>query len=158
MPTLTKVLQTVNNDENLLNFKHTNFWKLLKELNFTFISRHRNNVLIERDDLILWRELPQSCEKIPRRRSSHILPGRNLNEADDVSTKVWIDTIVKFKKDAFLLGLSTGPSNPTGKGKRLIVLHIGSTAGFVSDGLLCFESKKNTANYHDEINGDTFLE
>ncbi|XP_029679990.1 uncharacterized protein LOC115245703 [Formica exsecta] len=54
--------------------------------------------------------------------------------------------------------MSTGPSNPTGKGKRLIVLHIGSTAGFVPDGLLCFESKKNTADYHDAMNGDTFLE
>lgn len=43
-------------------------------------------------------------------------------------------------------------------GKRIIVLHIGSAEGFVAGGLLCFESKKNTSDYHDEMNGDTFFE
>lgn len=31
---------------------------------------------------------------------------------------------------------------PSGKGKRLIVVHIGSSDGFVPGGLFCFESKK----------------
>lgn len=78
--------------------------------------------------------------------------------AGDASAKVWMDNTITSKRDAHSRGLSTGARNPTGKGKRLIVLHIGSTAGFVPDGLLCFESKKNTADYHDEMNGDTFLE
>lgn len=59
--------------------------------------------------------------------------------AGDVCSKVWIDKTIKSKKDAFLKGLSTGPLNPTQKGKRLIVLHIGNTAGFIPGGLLCFE-------------------
>ncbi|KAL4148802.1 hypothetical protein QTP88_002955 [Uroleucon formosanum] len=57
---------------------------------------------------------------------------------------------------AFSQGLSTGAANPTGKGKRLILCHIGSEDGFVPDSLLCFESKKNTNDYHDEMNGDSF--
>jgi transposase len=65
---------------------------------------------------------------------------------------------VKSHTDAFLKGLTTGPKNPSGKGKRLIVVHIGSADGFVEGGLLCFESKKNTADYHDEMNGDTFYD
>ncbi|KMQ85527.1 hypothetical protein RF55_15865 [Lasius niger] len=69
-----------------------------------------------------------------------------------------MDETIKSKKDAFLRGLTTGPANPRGKGKRLIVLHIGSAAGFVPDGLLCFESKTDTGDYHDEMNGNTFLE
>jgi len=32
--------------------------------------------------------------------------------------------------------------NPSGKGKRLIVLNIGSEEYFIPDALLCFESKK----------------
>jgi len=36
------------------------------------------------------------------------------------------------------------------------VCHIGSEDGFVPDSLLCFESKKNTNDYHDEMNGDSF--
>lgn len=78
--------------------------------------------------------------------------------AGDVSAKVWIDKTIKSKRDAFIRGLSTGPPDPTWKGKRLIVLHIGSAVGFVPNGLLCFESKKNTGDYHDEMNGTTFLE
>ncbi|XP_018578243.1 uncharacterized protein LOC108916465 [Anoplophora glabripennis] len=78
--------------------------------------------------------------------------------AGDVREKIWIDTTIKSHRDAFLRGFSTGPANPSGKGKRLIVLHIGSAAGFIPGGLLCFQSKKNTADYHDEMNGDTFLE
>jgi hypothetical protein len=54
--------------------------------------------------------------------------------------------------------LTTGLTNPTGKGKRLIILHIGSDKGFLTGGLLCFESKKNSADYHNEMNGDSFKE
>ncbi|XP_015365184.1 PREDICTED: uncharacterized protein LOC107162689 [Diuraphis noxia] len=43
-------------------------------------------------------------------------------------------------------------------GECLIVLHIGSEDGFVPGGLLCFESKKNSRDYHDEMNGQTFYD
>lgn len=36
---------------------------------------------------------------------------------------------------------STGFKNPTGKGRRLIIGHVGSNAGFVEDVLLVFISK-----------------
>lgn len=76
--------------------------------------------------------------------------------AGDVTKKIWVDKSIKSAKDAFLKGLSKGPPNPTGKGQRLIILDIGSKNGFVDGGLLCFKSKKNPADYHDEMNGDTF--
>ncbi|XP_060846443.1 uncharacterized protein LOC132926121 [Rhopalosiphum padi] len=76
--------------------------------------------------------------------------------AGDVPSKVWCDKSIKSARDATNKGLSTGAVNPSGKGKRLIVCHIGSEDGFVSDSLLCFESKKNTQDYHDEMNGDCF--
>jgi hypothetical protein len=40
---------------------------------------------------------------------------------------------------------------PSGKGKRLIILHIGSEDGFVDDELLLFEGIKQ-GDYHDETN------
>jgi len=52
----------------------------------------------------------------------------------------------------------TGQKNPSAKGKRLIVVHIGSSDGFVAGGLLVFESKKNTSDYHDEMNGNSFYD
>lgn len=70
--------------------------------------------------------------------------------------KVWYDKTVQSSQAAYDKGLSTGAVNPTGKGKRLIVCHIGSEDGFVPDGLLCFEPKKNNQDYHDEMNGNIF--
>jgi len=63
------------------------------------------------------------------------------------------DTTITSHREAFPKGLSTG------KVKPLVVLHIGSEDGFVDNGLLCFESKKNSGDHHDGImNGDTFCE
>ncbi|XP_050516569.1 uncharacterized protein LOC126891436 [Diabrotica virgifera virgifera] len=58
-------------------------------------------------------------------------------------------------RQAHVEGLSTGLKHPSGKGKRLIVLHIGSKDGFVDNGLLLFESKK-TGDYHEDMNSDVF--
>lgn len=43
----------------------------------------------------------------------------------------------------------------TGKGKRLIITHIGSKDGFVEGGLHVFESKKQ-GDYHKEMNSEVF--
>lgn len=159
LPTLNKVLQAVNADEDLPNFKRSTFHLLLKDLNFAYTTRHRNSILTEREDLIIWRRNYLRAIKKYREegRQIYYLDETWVN-AGDVTNKVWIDKTIKSKKDAFLRGLTTGPANPSGKGKRLIVLHIGSVAGFVPGGLLCFESKKHTGDYHDEMNGDTFHE
>jgi len=77
--------------------------------------------------------------------------------AGDCTNKVWRDNTITSHRDAFLNGLSTGTPNPSGKGKRLIVVNIGSEEGFVDGGLLIFESKKGSADYHDEMNGDVFF-
>ncbi|XP_060873850.1 uncharacterized protein LOC132947568 [Metopolophium dirhodum] len=78
--------------------------------------------------------------------------------AGETTKKTWVDKTVNSPRDAFLKGLTTGQKEPSGKGKRLIVLHIGSSDGFVPGGLLYFESKTNSAGYHNEMNGDTFYE
>jgi len=59
--------------------------------------------------------------------------------AGDVNSKIWVDKSVLTARMASSAGLSTGAVNPTGKGKRLIVCHIGSEDGFVHGGLLSFE-------------------
>ncbi|XP_074035663.1 uncharacterized protein [Leptinotarsa decemlineata] len=75
--------------------------------------------------------------------------------AGHTTPKVWVDETVTSSRRAFLDGLSTGLTNPSGKGKRLIICHIGNENGFVAEGLWCFESKK-TGDYHEEMNGKSF--
>ena len=48
-------------------------------------------------------------------------------------------------------------SVPLGKGQRFIILHAGSTAGFVPNGLYLFKSR-STKNYHEETDGQRFKE
>ncbi|KAL4082907.1 hypothetical protein QTP88_029561 [Uroleucon formosanum] len=139
IPTLNKILVAVNEDDNLPNFSKT--------------------ALIERNDIVCWRQ--KYLESIKHYRLSG-RPIYYLDEtwvnAGETSTKSWVDTTISSPRDAFLRGLTTGQKEPLGKGKRLIVLHIGSSDNFVPGGLLCFESKKNTSFYHDEMNGDTFYD
>lgn len=70
--------------------------------------------------------------------------------ADDCNDKI-------LKENAVKSLISTVAPNPTGKGKRLIVMYIGSEESFVDGGLLTFESKKGSLGYHDEMNGHVFF-
>lgn len=159
LPTIDKILHEVNEDPSLPNFKRTTLYNIIKKLDFVFAKRKRCSVLTEREDLINWRRnyLFDIRRYREEERTIYYLDETWLNAGDCVD-RVWMDKTVNSKHDAFNKGLTTGPTNPTGKGKRLIILHIGSDKGFLPGGLLCFESKKNSADYHDEMNGDNFKE
>lgn len=47
---------------------------------------------------------------------------------------------------------------PTGKGKRIIVLHAGGAAGWVPTCEMVLVGKGKSLDYHDEINGPHFEE
>lgn len=51
-------------------------------------------------------------------------------------TRTWVDKTIVSRTDAFHKGLNTGQTNPSGKDKSLIVVHIGNEDGFVPGGLL----------------------
>lgn len=159
IPTVDKVHQAVSADDTLPLISRTNLFRLLKALDFRYIKRNRNSALTERNELVLWRRRYLLGIERYREEGRHIyyLDETWVN-AGECTSKIWVDKTIKSAHDAFQKELTTGSVNPSGKGKRLIVLDIGSEDGFVPDGLLCFESKKNTSDYHDEMNGDTFRE
>lgn len=70
-------------------------------------------------------------------------------------SKTWVDTEVKNSRDAYKDGLSTGAKEPTSKGKRLIVVHIGNENGFVDGCQWVFEAKK-TGDYHENMDAPHF--
>lgn len=55
-------------------------------------------------------------------------------------------------------GWRGGFKTPSGAGKRVIILHIGSEDGFLNGGELCFVGKKGTSDYHNEMNSDHYQE
>lgn len=158
VPTVDKILIKVNEDENLPNLKRTTLWKLLKEMNFSFKKRARNSFLKEKCEIVTWRRryLRQIKEFREQNKKNYYLDETWVNEGHTVQ-KIWVDETVTSPRQALLQGLSTGLKNPTGKGRRLIVLHIGSEDGFVENGLLLFESKR-TNDYHEEMNANIFEE
>lgn len=63
---------------------------------------------------------------------------------------------MQSSREAFLEGLTTGLKGPSGKGRRLVVSHVGSEEGFVDDGVLIFEAKKGLEDYHKEMNSNEY--
>lgn len=49
-----------------------------------------------------------------------------------------------------------GLNVPSGSGKRVIVNHMGSANGFLDGAGECFVGKKDSKDYHSEMNGDHF--
>ena len=67
--------------------------------------------------------------------------------AHHTNNYIWIDTDGKG-----------GWKVPSGKGQRLIVVHAGGAEGWVPGADLVFRSKTNSADYHDEMNSEHFME
>ena len=156
LPTIDKVLKVVNDDPDLPTFKRTTFYHLLKELNFTYARRSRKSTLIDKDEIIVWRRnyLRQIKTFREEDRKIYYMDETWLNAGHTVN-KVWKDTAIQSSKQAFLSGLSSGLTSPSGKGKRIIITHIGSECGFVDEGLDIFESNKNK-DYHEDMNSEKF--
>ena len=75
-----------------------------------------------------------------------------MNEGHTTSS-AWTDITMGSvnKKQTFLRGKSTGLKNPTGKGKRLIIVYIDSDSGFVEGRAPCLMSRvthRNTNRKH----------
>ncbi|XP_062532866.1 uncharacterized protein LOC134201642 [Bombyx mori] len=77
-----------------------------------------------------------------------------VNAGHTVS-KAYVDTTITSKRQAFMEGLSTGAKNPTSKGRRLIVVHMGNENGFIEGADDVFESK-NTSDYHESMDANRF--
>lgn len=137
IPTVDKIHQVVSNDESLPLISRTNLFHLLKELDFRYNKRGKNSALTEKNEIVVWRR--RYLESIRKYREE----GRHLYYLDET----WVNT-----------GDNTNNDTPitTQRNTFLIVLHIGSKDGFVPGGLLCFESKKNSRDKHDEMNGEIF--
>lgn len=158
IPTIDKTLQAINYDEDLPQLSRTKLWKILHDMNFRWEKQNRKSFLIDRADIICWRR--QYLRSIREYRSE----GKNifyldetwLNEGHTVS-KVWQDKNVLSSRQAVMEGWSTGLRPPSGKGRRLIITHIGSSNGFLDQGLLEFQSN-STKDYHEEMTADVFEE
>lgn len=89
--------------------------RALNDMGFRYMKRHRNSILLERDDLVIWRQ--NYLRNVKRYRSE----GYDIIYLDEsyvnqrhTTTCTWYDTGIKSSRQAFLDGLTTGPKTKTG--------------------------------------------
>lgn len=116
MPTLDKVLKEVNDDNDLPNFKRSTLHKFLKTLNFKYQRRGRNSMLLDKDEIVIWRRnyLKQIKQYRIENRKIYYLDETWVNSGH-TKAHVWVDETIKSSRQAFFSGLSTGLKNPAGK-------------------------------------------
>ncbi|XP_076292731.1 uncharacterized protein LOC143214972 [Lasioglossum baleicum] len=148
IPNLKKVLQAVNSDDSLPSFSESTMYRLLKRMDFKFFVKKRISALIEEPNTICWRQ--RYIRSIRDLRSK----GRPIYFLDEMC----INTGDGRRKSQVDTSDSSSSSAPSGKDKRLVVAHVGSSDGFIPGALLCIEAKKSTGDFHNEIDADTFFE
>lgn len=159
LPTIERILSAVNEDPMLPDLKRTTLYNIIKKLDFVFTKRKRCSVLTEKEDLIVWRRrYLYDVRKYREEGRTIYFLGETWLDGGGFCDHACADEKPLSKRDTFNDALSIGPDNPTGDGKRLFVLHVGSAKGFLPGGLLCFESSKNSADRHDELNGEIFID
>ncbi len=75
-----------------------------------------------------------------------------------MAKKAWMDTTIRSAKHAFHRGLSSGNPRPKGKGRRLILCHIGSEQGFLENAEMMWVSgtRNPVTDYHSDMDSKTF--
>ena len=157
-PTLKKVKQKIDEDETMPAMSITTLQRLFRKIGFRFRKRSRRSLLIERNDLIEWRH------RYLREIRQFRLEGRPIFYLDETWTfagmstpKAWLDTTITTSKQAFMSGLGHGAlRDPSGKGERLIVLHVGSEHGFLNGAGLVFRTSGKLDDYHGDMNSELF--
>lgn len=143
IPTSKNILLAINADPFLPSLNFTSLERVLKDLHIEYTRCiHHTRALTETEDIVLWRR--KYIEDIRRYRNE----GRTIYYLEET----WVNVGGQSSKELW------ADIELSGEGKRMIVVHIGSVEGFVEGGLLCFESKTNTSNYHDHMNGDIFYD
>ncbi|RZF46450.1 hypothetical protein LSTR_LSTR012525 [Laodelphax striatellus] len=137
-PTIEKLLASLR-DSNLFRGSSFSLKSVLLTLGFVYKKLNRKRILLEKNDIVAWR-----C--------------RFLREVKDLNFNkiVWLDETWVNTCNTLNQGTNEGTlAAPIGKGNRFILLHAGTSEGFVPNCCLLFASKK-TSDYHEEMNHETF--
>ena len=158
-PTVDKALHRCRTEiDGFPDMGRSTFACLLKDMGFRYRKREGSTkTLMERPEIVVWRH------RFLRKLREHQACGRPVVYLDETwvnanhtLSRAWYDD---SDHRGAVAGVPTKPHEaPPGKGKRLIVLHAGWVNGFLPECGLVFVGKKNTQDYHDEMNHDHFSE
>jgi transposase len=118
----------------------------VKKLGFSWRRTENNRkVLIEKPTVVAQRMSFYDRKKDLEKR------GFTLVYVDET----WVDTSYTTKK-CWQSEMTSGPKAPINRGQRLIIVHAGSSKGFVDGAQLVYKATSSTGDYHREMNGENF--
>ena len=125
-------------------------WRVLCDMGFSYKKKDGKKFVYERADILVQRHtyLKQILKYQRQNKTlSLIYMDETWVNAHHTNQYIWVDSDGKG-----------GWKVPSGKGQRLIVVHAGGAEGWVEGADLVFRSKTNSADYHDEMNSEHFME
>ncbi|CAG9573838.1 unnamed protein product [Danaus chrysippus] len=153
LPTFKKILQAVNDDEELPNFKKSTFHRILRHLKFRNVRLKGTNALVENNDIVLWRINYLKTIKMYRNENRKIF---YINEAvlniGNSDPKCYMDTSTNT---SLISKEGTSTKNTTSRSKSLVILHIGSETGFLKGAEHIIELKTQ-GDPHESIDANNF--
>ncbi|XP_074648979.1 uncharacterized protein LOC141904300 [Tubulanus polymorphus] len=155
--TLNKIWQKCKDDDDIPKISRATSHRILRDIGFKFKKRERNCLLIEKDEIVSWRyKYLREIKKLRAQGSTIFYLDETWLNVGSVPDRILVDMNIKSCKSAWLDGLTTGLKDRTGKGDRLIILHVGSEDSFLEGGELVFKSRRKNADYYDDMNGEDF--
>ena len=146
-PTIVGVLEKVKVQCGFPGGRYC-MWRVLQEMGFTYKKRDNKKYVYEQPNILEQRHTYlRSIRKLRQQNVNLIYTDETWVNAHHNNEYIWVDS------DG-----SGGWKVPSGKGQRLIVLHAGGVDGWVDGADLVFRSKTNSADYHDEMNSEHFME
>lgn len=150
-PTAEKISKDL---ENRINYKGSveSTRKILKKVGFKFRKVSDGRVfLMERQDIV--------AARLRFLRTMHDIRSEKDGRPVYYLDETWVNENHTRKYTWQSSSRSGALKVPIGKGKRLIICHVGSAnTGFVKECKWVFRSKKNSQDYHDEMNSESFKE
>ena len=122
-------------------------WRVLWRLSFRYKKRSNKRKLYEKPAILASRANFLRGVREVRQQ------GRPLVYLDET----WCNQHHSLSR-AWMDEASAPDDVPSGKGKRIIILHAGWKEGWVPDAELVFVGSKKSGDYHDEMNAQHFEE
>ena len=150
-PTLDKIYgECTTKLDDFPDVSRSTLWRNLKSMGFQHCKRSGNKTIHERQNVVA-RRLSYLREIKEFRRQGLpaivFLDETWLNQHHQ-QQRAWRDDVEEVEF----------PKAPSGKGKRLILLHAAGSTGWVPNAELLFVGQNNSCDYHDEMNALHFEE
>lgn len=157
LPSIPNIQQRISGE---LKVSKTTLRRALLELGFCFRkSTDNRQVVTERTDIVNKRiEYLIEIEKYRNEGYNIVYLDETWVNQNHHKNYGWLPKCQPFGKDVEQDRTVKLPKFPSGKGKRLIVLHCGSKDGFIPGCELVFVGQHKDGDYHSEMNSKLFLD